>query len=306
MKTKEYTYEHFKKEYSETSAFINNGIENLYSKKPETVPTRLWDSMFYSLRAGGKRLRPVLCIKSAELAGLEPEKSLPLALGLEMIHTASLIHDDLPCMDNDSLRRGKPTNHVVYGESMALLAGSSLFLMGAEYPSAMLLEKGLPHKDILEATGILLKAAGASGIHGGQVLDMQIDYEKDKKEYVWEIAILKTASLIVAAVESGAVLAGYDQKRTKGVRDYGMHLGLAFQIIDDILDVQGNTLELGKTTGKDSEQDKITFTSTYGLIRAKELAKRESTQALECARTLFENDSNFFSQLVFYLQSRTS
>jgi len=306
MNNKEYTYKHFKKEYSETLAFINNGIDNLYSKKPETVPTQLWDSMFYSLRAGGKRLRPVLCIKSAELAGLEPEKSLPLALGLEMMHTASLIHDDLPCMDNDSLRRGKPTNHVVYGESMALLAGSSLFLMGAEYPSVMLLEKDLPHKDILEATSILLKSAGASGIHGGQVLDMQIDYEKDKKEYVWEIACLKTASLIVAAVESGAVLAGVEQKRIKRVRDYGMHLGLAFQIIDDILDVQGSTRELGKTTGKDTEQNKITFTSTCGLIRAKELAKRESTQALECARILFENDSNFFSQLVFYLQSRTS
>lgn len=306
MKNNEYTYEHFKKEYSETLVFINDEIENLYRKKPETVPTGLWDSMFYSLRAGGKRLRPVLCIKSAELAGLEPEKSLPLALGLEMIHTASLIHDDLPCMDNDSLRRGKPTNHVIYGESMALLAGSSLFLMGVEYPSAKLLEKGLPHKDILEATGILLKAAGASGIHGGQVLDMQIDYEIEKTEYVWEIADLKTASLIIAAVESGAVLAGTDQKRSKKVREYGMHLGLAFQIIDDILDVQGNAQELGKTTGKDSEQNKITFTSTYSLTGAKELAKEESTKALECARMLFENDSNFFSQLVFYLQSRTS
>lgn len=295
----------FNKVYGETADIVNRKIDEIYDKKPKKTPESLWEAMLYSLRAGGKRLRPVMCLKSAEIMGMDQYKALPLALGLEMIHTASLIHDDLPCMDNDILRRGKPTNHVIYGESLSLLAGTSLFLMGMEYPLTELKRSDLDGEKIFQSIMILLKASGASGIHGGQVLDMQLDEGAKGSDHVWETARLKTAALIEAAVTSGATLAGADQDQIKTVSEYGRHVGIAFQIIDDILDVQGNTSELGKTTGKDHEQNKQTFVSIYGMEKAKRIASRESEKAYYLAKSLSGNNGNFFSQLVDYLESRT-
>lgn len=296
----------FFNEFNSLTEFVNRNIQDLYSNRPDNIPLRLWECMFYSLNAGGKRLRPVLCLKSAETFGLSREEAIPMALGLEMIHTASLIHDDLPCMDNDSLRRGKPTNHIVFGEALSLLAGTSLFLFGIEYPS-MILSKSKIHNDcIFNAISVLTKHAGATGIHGGQVLDTDRESQRNDPEFVWDIASMKTAALIQASVETGAILASAETDKVSILKEYGKHLGLAFQIVDDMLDIKGNSSELGKTTGKDLEQNKITFVKNYGYEKAKDFAVMESDSALACALDLFNEKNNFFSQLALYLQSRTS
>lgn len=240
------------------------------------VPQKLFESMEYSLNAGGKRLRPVLSLAAAEHCGVSAEAALPMAAGLEMLHTATLIHDDLPCMDDDGMRRGKPSNHALFGETLAVLAGDALLAQSLEFPMAQL--NGIPAENVLTAMKIFAAAIGPAGVCGGQVLDMFPETAAEEG-YVRRMAALKTGALIKAAVLTGVALGTTETAVLDRYGRYAAHLGSAFQIVDDILDVTSTAEELGKTPGKDSEQGKMTHVAVYGLDGARKMAAEESAAA---------------------------
>jgi geranylgeranyl diphosphate synthase type II len=243
------------------------------------VPHRLMEAMAYSLKAGGKRLRPVLCLAAADACGGEAGCAMPMALAIEFMHTASLIHDDLPCMDDDDLRRGKPTNHKIFGEAMALLAGDSLMIWSFGVALSGMSERGVPSDRAARAAAILSDASGPRGMCGGQALDIDAESADRSGDFVHRIAEKKTAALIRASVTAGAVIGGCGGADLARWEEYGARLGLAFQIVDDILDATGTAEQLGKTPGKDEAQNKITFVSTYGLDSSRRRAREESEAA---------------------------
>jgi geranylgeranyl diphosphate synthase type II len=279
-------------------------LEKLLESR-DGIPPRLADSMSYSLLAGGKRLRPALCLAAAERCGVAPEKALPMAAAIEFMHTASLIHDDLPCMDDDDLRRGRPTNHKAFGECMALIAGDALMIWAFGYALSRLPEMGIPYDRVSKATALLAEAAGPFGMCGGQVLDTDEGSRLPDEDFVYRIAEAKTAALIRASVVSGAVLGDIPDTDLRCYYDYGMHLGLAFQIVDDILDVTASKEELGKTPRKDEAQNKLTFVSAYGLDRARELAAEESEEAQRALEELFP-EGDLLIDLARSLADRTN
>jgi len=289
--------------YDNKKTVFEEHLGNISKKGLPNVPNTLWESMTYSLMAGGKRIRPVLTMTVGEVFGLREEEVLPLATAVEMIHTASLIHDDMPCMDNDTLRRGKPTNHVVYGEAMALLAGDALFLYAIEQAIRNLTAIGnLDKSNIMEAAKTLLEAAGPSGICSGQAMDM---HEANNSFFSpWKIAYYKTATLIRAAVVSPAQLAGASSDDIKALTSYASHLGVAFQMVDDILDVIGEKNSLGKNPGKDEAQGKNTFIAVYGLEEAVKLARLHSQKSIG-ALSKIDKDTKYLASFAIYLESRT-
>ncbi|MDN5368340.1 MAG: geranylgeranyl diphosphate synthase, type [Thermovirga sp.] len=289
--------------YDNKKTVFEEHLGNISKKGLPNVPNTLWESMTYSLMAGGKRIRPVLTMTVGEVFGLREEEVLPLATAVEMIHTASLIHDDMPCMDNDTLRRGKPTNHVVYGEAMALLAGDALFLYAIEQAIRNLTAIGnLDKSNIMEAAKTLLEAAGPSGICSGQAMDM---HEANNSFFSpWKIAYYKTATLIKAAVVSPAQLAGASSGDIKALTSYASHLGVAFQMVDDILDVIGEKNSLGKNPGKDEAQGKNTFIAVYGLEEAVKLARLHSQKSIG-ALSKIDKDTKYLASFAIYLESRT-
>lgn len=241
------------------------------------------ESMKYSLNAGGKRIRPIMCIAACEMFGGSEELAMPTAVALEMIHTMSLVHDDLPAMDDDDLRRGVPTNHVKYGEDIAILAGDALLSTAFEHCARE--TKGVPAERVVEVLRRLGQSVGAVGLAGGQVMDLQCEGKDGVtlEELRW-IHAHKTAALLQVAVTTGAILAGATEEEVKACETYALDVGLAFQVADDILDVTASTEELGKTAGKDEEVDKTTFPKLIGLEESKVEAKRlvdEAVKALE-------------------------
>jgi geranylgeranyl diphosphate synthase type II len=268
---------------------VEAGLRELCDSKRGAIPERLLESMSYSLLAGGKRLRPILCLAAAERCGAPAEQAMPMASALEFIHTASLIHDDLPCMDNDDLRRGRPTNHKVFGECTAVLAGFSLMIWAFEHAMSGLVSCGVPPETSLRSAAYLCEAAGPEGLCGGQMLDTDKDSQDSRRDFVYRIAEKKTSPLIRASVVTGAMLAGASDETVRRYAEYGEHLGIAFQIVDDILDATGTSEKLGKTPRKDEIQDKRTFVSAYGLDEAKRLAEDESAMASEALSPLFPN-----------------
>ena len=234
------------------------------------------EAMAYSLEAGGKRLRPMLVLEFCRLAGGDVEKAMPFACAVEMIHTYSLIHDDLPCMDNDDMRRGKPSCHKAFGEATALLAGDALLTKAFE----MLAKAELPPERIVRAAAILSRCAGIDGMIGGQAVDLLNEAQAPDFSTLELTCRLKTAALLQAACLLGTAAAGNDQMADKA-REYGLNLGLAFQIVDDILDVTGDSALLGKPVGSDAENGKTTFVTLCGLQKARELAEKYSRGAAE-------------------------
>lgn len=262
-------------------------LEELFEEADEDIPERLSEAMFYSLLAGGKRIRPSLCLAAAERCGVSPEKALPMAAAIEFIHTASLIHDDLPCMDNDDFRRGKPTNHKKFGECLALIAGDSLMIWAFGFALSRLAALGVPNDRIIRAVSFLAEASGPEGMCGGQVFDTDEESAGSDPDFVYKIAGTKTAALIRASVVCGAMLGDVSDTDLQCYYDYGTHLGIAFQIVDDILDVTGSKEKLGKTPNKDEAQGKRTFVSVYGLEDARRRAKIESEEAAHALEQLF-------------------
>ncbi len=236
------------------------------------------DAMRYSLMAGGKRVRPLLLLETCRMCGGDVEVALPFACAVEMIHTYSLIHDDLPCMDDDDLRRGKPTNHKVYGEATAVLAGDALLTGAFE---VMLEEYGsLPKDRVLRAAACLGKAAGSRGMVGGQVLDMAGEGRTLTVGEVTELYALKTGALITAATEMGCILAGGGEDARQAVVRYAEKIGLAFQVQDDILDVMGDEATIGKSVGSDARSEKNTYVTIRGLDACRELVQKLTDEAV--------------------------
>lgn len=263
-------------------ALVEDYLQKLYDD--ETQPQKLiFEAMRYSLLAGGKRVRPILALEFCSVLGGKPEQALPLAAAIEMIHTYSLIHDDLPCMDNDDYRRGRLTNHKVYGEAQAVLAGDGL--LTAAFAEAI---KAPIAKDrLVEAVGILAENAGVLGMVGGQVLDIDGEGKKLSEQQVYQIHRLKTGALIRAACLLGACAAGSDESTMEKVRIYADALGLAFQIRDDMLDVLGDAKKLGKKTGMD--ENKSTFVTLYGLEKCKMLIDEQTKIATDAIAEFSDN-----------------
>jgi len=254
------------------------GVDEIPHKK-------LLESMNYSLMAGGKRIRPILTMEFCAACGDNPTLALDIGCAVEMLHTYSLIHDDLPCMDNDDLRRGKPTNHKVYGEWLAMLAGDAL-QAEAFYTIA---NCGLHSAQIMEAVKVLGHAAGQRGICGGQYLDLDGEGKERTVSELFTTHGMKTAALIEAACELGCIAADADMYYREAARRYGQAIGLAFQIRDDILDYEGSSEVLGKTVGKDEQSGKFTFVNLFGLERCRELVQINTEEAISVAEEAFEN-----------------
>lgn len=246
--------------------------EALDRSLPVSKPEKIYEAMRYSLLAGGKRLRPILCLATCELAGGTIAMAMPTACALEMIHTMSLIHDDLPAMDNDDYRRGKLTNHKVYGEDIAILAGDGLLAYSFEYVAAE--TQNVPPQKIIEVLARLGRTVGAAGLVGGQVLDLESEGKTDiSADTLTLIHTSKTGALLETSVVSGAILAGAAPAEIAKLSKYAQKIGLAFQIVDDILDITATKEELGKTAGKDIEAQKVTYPSLWGLEESKHQAQ---------------------------------
>ncbi len=239
---------------------------------PITRPEKIYQAMRYSLLAGGKRLRPILCLSACELAGGTSEMALPTACALEMIHTMSLIHDDLPAMDDDDYRRGKLTNHKVYGEDIAILAGDGLLSYAFEYAATH--TRNVAPENLINVLARLGRTVGAAGLVGGQVLDLESEGQTDiSVDTLKFIHTHKTGALLETSVVSGAILAGASDEDIQRLSQYAQNIGLAFQIVDDILDITATQEELGKTAGKDLRDQKVTYPRLWGIEESKKQAQ---------------------------------
>ena len=278
-------------------SYIEEYLENIYEEFKDLPQKQLFEAMEYSLLAGGKRLRPIFVFDFCRMCGGDWHEAAPFAAAIEMIHTYSLIHDDLPSMDNDDFRRGRPTNHKVYGEAMAILAGDALltdaFMMAAR--------ADLPNPgDMATAIALIAECAGSMGMVGGQVLDIQAENRECSVQEVLDIQNRKTGRLISAACALGAIAGGANEVQFDAACKFAAGLGLAFQIRDDMLDVIGTQEEMGKGVGTDSTKN--TFVRLYGLEKCEELVQTYTNYALE-ALDVFENNE-FMKELALSLTER--
>ncbi len=257
------------------------------------------DAMAYSLGNGGKRIRPVLTLEFCRLCGGEYKDAIPFAIGAEMIHTYSLIHDDLPCMDNDDMRRGKPSSHKVYGEANALLAGDGLLTLAFE----TVLSANVSADKKASAALELAKAAGVSGMIGGQVMDLSNEGKKVSLDEIRATDKLKTGEMIRVAAVMGCIAAGADSEKIAAAEKYCENIGLAFQIVDDILDVTSDDATLGKPVGSDSQNEKSTYVSHLGVEKSAEYA-RQLTEDAKSALDIFGSEGEFLSELADRLSER--
>lgn len=243
------------------------------------LQTTVAEAMGYACTGGGKRIRPVLLLEFCRLCGGDTQQALPFAAAIEMIHAYSLVHDDLPCMDNSLLRRGRPSTHAVYGETMALLAGDGLLNLAFE----TMLRPGvnLPPQRVLGAAAALADAAGIDGMVGGQVIDLESEGKTVDLSVLEALQEGKTAALLTAACVMGARLAGATAAQEEAARVFGRQIGLSFQIVDDILDVTATAEQLGKPVGSDADNEKVTYVSLLGLEPARELARERTEQAIQ-------------------------
>ena len=284
----------FKDVMAEYQKTVEDYLKTLFTD--DAPQKQLFDAMRYSLLAGGKRIRPILTLEFCRVCGGDMEKAMPFAAAIEMVHTYSLIHDDLPCMDNDDYRRGRLTNHKVFGEANAVLAGDAL--LTAAFGS--LAKAELPADRICKAVALLSKRAGECGMVGGQVLDLAGEQLVLTEEEIYNVHRLKTGALISAACQLGVIAAGGSPAQQQAAADYAASLGLAFQIEDDILDVVGDAAKLGKATGMD--QNKNTFVRLHG-VEACRARITEETQRAVAALAPF-GQAEFLTELAQRLTSR--
>ncbi|MGE5675429.1 MAG: polyprenyl synthetase family protein [Mycobacterium leprae] len=269
----------------------------------DTAPSQLLEAMRYSLLAGGKRLRPALVIAAAGLFGRGPLDVMPAACALEMIHTYSLIHDDLPAMDDDDLRRGRPTNHKVYGEALAILAGDALLTMAFELAGQQIQLPGSNPTTVLQVVRELAVAAGAAGMVGGQVEDLKWEGKHASADQLQQIHRLKTGALFNAALRIGGLLGGATTAELEALSAYAAHFGLAFQIQDDVLDVIGDAAKTGKGVGRDAKLDKSTYVSHFGLDGAIARARAE-VDAAKAALHIFGERAAVLTALAQFVVDR--
>ena len=270
------------KEYRE---FIENYLGNIYPEFRSEPQTLLFDAMEYSLLAGGKRLRPIFAMDFCRMCGDDWKNAAPFAAAIEMIHTYSLIHDDLPCMDNDDFRRGRPTNHKVYGEAMAILAGDALLTDAFLIASSAKLPRP---EDMSLAIGVLAQGAGSLGMVGGQVLDIMSESRELTEQEVIDIQSRKTGALINDACVLGVIAGGGTEEQIAAAAGFAGALGMAFQIRDDMLDVIGTQEEMGKGVGTDAAKN--TFVKLYGLEKCEELVQKYTNTAIEMLGAFEDNE----------------
>lgn len=285
------------KKYDSLRDMAEKELERLFTS--DMPQRKLLKSMRYSLLAGGKRLRPVLTLEFCRISGGHIEKALPVAAAIEMIHTYTLIHDDLPCMDDDDLRRGRPTNHKVYGEAVATLAGDALH--AAAFKSVLGADIG--DSAARRAAIVLAEAASETGVCGGQILDLEGETRDLTAEEIINVYTLKTSALIKAAAVMGAVSGGADDRQIEAAGIFGKALGLAFQIKDDMLNESSTEAELGKAVGSDRARGKSTLLSLYGQNRCGELIREKTKIALRAVDTAFE-DTDFLKWMSIWLLTR--
>ena len=283
-------------------AQIEAALAQYLSRETGEGYDRIFEAAKYSALAGGKRLRPVIVLAFCRLCGGEADKAMPFACALEMIHTYSLIHDDLPCMDDDDLRRGRPTCHKAFDEATAVLAGDGLLTAAFETAAAA---KGLDAEAVLRCVRILGREAGMNGMIAGQMLDLGAEHRRISLDALNLLQSLKTGCLLRAACELGCTAAGCtDARPLEAAREYGEKLGLAFQIQDDILDIEGDARTLGKTTGKDARDEKSTFPALLGLEACRALADRLTGEAVAALDGLPGN--GFLTELARSLTGRAN
>ncbi len=283
-------------------AVVNEGLARFVPKLSGQA-SRLTEAMHYSLMAGGKRLRPILVFAGAEAVGGDPEKLLPVACAIECIHTYSLIHDDLPAMDNDDFRRGKPTCHKAFDEATAILAGDALLTHAFRLLAHEELEKTFPPERLFRLWRLISEAAGLYGMVAGQMADLLAEGKPVSPEELYFIHHHKTAALIRASVLAGAILAGAEARKEKNLSDYGWKIGHAFQIVDDILDLVGDEKTLGKPVGSDLAKKKATYPALFGLEGAYEKARHLLTEALESLSS-FGSEADFLRDIAYYVLER--
>ncbi len=284
-------------------AAIDQVLEQVLPEE-SALPPRLHQAMRYALLAGGKRLRPILALAAAEAVGGDGNALIREACALEFIHTYSLIHDDLPAMDNDAFRRGQPTTHMVFGEAMAILAGDALLT-----EAFAILSSSTPNRSsaqhIIEVIKLIAEAAGSRGLIGGQVVDLESEEKAIDKNQLDYIHTHKTGCLITASVILGAILAGSTSQQIACLRDYGAAIGLAFQITDDILDVTESTQTLGKTAGSDQKKNKATYPALHGLEEARKKQQALYAAALNALQT-FDDKGDPLRSIARYIIERNA
>lgn len=282
-----------------------NNVEillNEYMPKEEGYQKTIFEAMNYSLSAGGKRLRPILTLEACKLVGGNEKDAIPFAAAIEMIHTYSLIHDDLPALDNDDLRRGRKTNHKVYGEAMAILAGDGLL----NYAYEIMLKESIGKDDsdkYLKAINEIAKVSGIYGMIGGQVVDIESEGKSISMDKLDFIHMNKTAAIIIGCMRAGAIIGGASEIQLENITKYAKNIGLSFQIVDDILDVVGDEAKLGKKVGSDIDNEKSTYPSLIGLEKSKEIAKNLIEEA-KLSISNIDKDSEFLNSLADYIVDR--
>lgn len=273
-----------------------------YMPEEKGYQKTIFEAMNYSLKAGGKRLRPILTLEACRIVGGNEEDAIPFAIAIEMIHTYSLIHDDLPALDNDDLRRGRPTNHKVYGDAMAILAGDGLLNYAFEIMLSSSIGKENPAK-YLNAINEIAKSSGVYGMIGGQVVDIESEDKNIEMEKLDFIHLNKTAAIIVGCMRAGAIIGDATEEQLENITKYATNIGLSFQIADDILDITGDESKLGKKVGSDIDNNKSTYPSLIGLEKSKEIAN----DLINEAKTRISNikgDTEFLNDLAEYIVAR--
>jgi geranylgeranyl diphosphate synthase, type II len=281
------------------TATVNRALDR-FLPRATTRPATIHKAMRYSLFAGGKRLRPALCLAAAEACGGSLDDAMPLACAVECIHTYSLIHDDLPAMDNDDYRRGKPTNHKVFGEGIAILAGDALLTQAFEIAAIF---QGSPRYSHREFVLEVARAAGSLQLIAGQVADLEGEGEKISAAQLRYIHERKTSALLCCSVRVGGMSANCTAAQLKALTDFGYNVGLAFQIIDDILDITQTSEQLGKTAGKDSKSQKATYPAIVGLERSRKIARQLTDRAFGALK-IFRGKAAALEALAMYLLQR--
>ncbi|HHY70464.1 MAG TPA: polyprenyl synthetase family protein [Thermoanaerobacterales bacterium] len=291
----------FKKEMKSLAQSVEQALIK-YLPQKDVFPLKLHEAMHYSTLSGGKRLRPIMVMKAAEFFGMPYEKVMPTACGIEMIHTYSLIHDDLPVMDNDDFRRGKPTCHKLYGDALALLAGDALLTHAFATMAKNSQVNGIYSDAVIDVIAKVSLAAGGYGMIGGQTVDIASSGEHISKNTLFYISTHKTGCLISASLWSGARLAEAPKQDLETIRCFGEKIGLVFQIVDDILDIKGTETILGKPVGSDTKNKKNTFVHLFGYDNSVKLVEKLSLEAKELISKYKSND--FFIKLTDFIVKR--
>ncbi|MGL5749822.1 MAG: polyprenyl synthetase family protein [Paraclostridium sp.] len=291
----------FKESLKERVSYIEELLSK-YMPQEKGYQKTILEAMNYSLKAGGKRLRPILTLEACKVVGGNEEDAIPFAIAIEMIHTYSLIHDDLPALDNDDLRRGRPTNHKVYGDAMAILAGDGLLNYAFEIMLSQSIGKENPEK-YLKAINEIAKSAGVYGMIGGQVVDIESEDKKIEIEKLDFIHMNKTAAIMVGCMRAGAIVGDATEDELEEITQYAKNIGLSFQIVDDILDIVGDEAKLGKKVGSDIDNNKSTYPSLIGLEESKEVANNLINEAKDRIFGM-TGDKEFLNGLADYIIAR--